>query len=298
MSAYTCSLLCTCLWSVCAHIPCVIVCVCGCTRVYRAYVCKTLGRVRREGSGHFCSERPLASQGRPCCLGPPAASGSAAAHQARPGPRLCRCSQGGCLSLREAETTGSRPGLGGFAHFHVKCFCSKPQEAALRVLHSFIQWRYFIPTCQLPFQGPKETWVPESLRQVPVCARREGALRSAQDCRPGQFLAQTPCLRQLCRAGVEGDTPVWGPRAAGHAAAQGTEAWQRPGLGSRATGGSELSALSPGPANFLPRSAPRRCAPPPAGGACDGPALSPPSIRAASRFLAPSVFAPLGSENC
>lgn len=105
---------CACAWCACvsAHVhvcssvyvsvecvrthPCVIVCVWVHTCVQGVRV-----TLRKERSGHFV-QRPLPSQGRPCRLGPPAASGSAAARQARPGPGLQ------LLPGRPPEPEGSR----------------------------------------------------------------------------------------------------------------------------------------------------------------------------------------------
>lgn len=142
----------------------------------------------------------------------------------RPGParpRVCSCSRGGRLSLRGAEAAGS-PALGGFAPFHVEVFPFRPQEAALRALHSFARRRCFIPACQPPSQGPQETRSQGPFARS-LCVLGGKAL-SARPWAGGQDSPWHRRLRSSAGRASRVTRPVWGPRAAGHAAALGTEA--------------------------------------------------------------------------
>lgn len=150
----------------------------------------------------------------------------------RPGParpRVCSCSRGGRLSLRGAE---HRPPhswwLRSFSRGSVSVQAPGSCVESTSLFHT-TEVFYSCLSATLS-RTPGDT-VPGSLCQVPVCARREGALGSALGWRLGQPLAQTPCLRSFAGRAPRVTRPVWGPRAAGHAAALGTEAWQRPGWG-------------------------------------------------------------------
>lgn len=130
----------------------------------------------------------------------------------RPGParpRVCSCSRGGRLSLRGAERRLPRSWwLRSFSRGSVSVQAPGSCVESTSLFHT-TEVFYSCLSAALS-RTPGDT-VPGSLCQVPVCARREGALGSALGWRPGQPLAQTP--PQLCRAGVEGDTPCVGTQS-------------------------------------------------------------------------------------
>lgn len=206
--------------------------------MYWACVRETLGG-GSEGGG----VRALLFRETPACPGPPVPPGPACGLGlcGCPGPGVGSCPQGGCLGQAPALPWWLRSLSRGSV-------CPKPQEAVWRVPHPLIRWRRFIPACQLPWQGPQETRVPGSLCQVPGCAWRGGALSSALDRGPGQSLAR--CLRQLCRAGVEGDTPCAGTQSCRARSCPGDRSLAEAGAGA-------------GPQEGLNSVSARSCQPPP-----------------------------------
>lgn len=114
----------------CAWCACLYTCMCACCVCMDAHSCvreRPWGRGRKQGGIRAfipCSRDPCP----PWPLLPPGLSSR---------PRRSAGAPGRHLSLREAETTGSLPALGGSAHFHCKYFCSNPKEAALGTHHSY-----------------------------------------------------------------------------------------------------------------------------------------------------------------
>lgn len=118
--------------------------------------------------------------------------------------QACRCSQGGSLSPRDAETAGSFPALGGFAYFHLQVISVPSPGRLTGTLHSFIQRGVFsLPlSCLSQDQGNAGSRVPS----LP------GLRARAHVCMWWGRPVWTPWLGrgQLCRLDTEGRTPFLG----------------------------------------------------------------------------------------